>query len=114
MKKTYRLIVGGAVFILILVVLVFFSLNSYMDRKTENDVRNIARVHIQGMANEENDRYEAIKDIRFSQIRSLRNSIKKLGEDSDAKSVLQAIRDAAEFQTLTNCALVSKSGTILL
>ncbi len=112
MKKTYRLIVGGAVFILILAVVVFFSLNSYMDRKTESDVRNIAQVHLQGIAREENDRYEAIKDIRFSQVRSLKNSIKQLGEDSDAKSVLQAIRDAAEFQTLTNCALVSKSGTI--
>ncbi|MCR5102700.1 MAG: response regulator [Butyrivibrio sp.] len=111
-KKILRLIVGGFVFIFFLAVIVFTSLNHYMDKQTEKDVRKIANVHLLGMANEEINRFEAVKDIRYTQVESMIEVVEKDYSEAGADEVADILRNAADFQDLSNCSLISESGNV--
>ncbi|MCR4717096.1 MAG: hypothetical protein K5656_07940, partial [Lachnospiraceae bacterium] len=112
MNKNIRIIVVGFLFVFVLSVLVFLGLNHYMDGQTEKDVRDIAQVHLQGMAEEMNDRCEAIKTVRFSQVASLKRSVERLGREPSSDAVKAAVSSAADFQSLTSAVLVSNSGAM--
>lgn len=111
MKKEFRLIVGGFLFIFALAIVTFASLNGYMNKQTEKDVRTIAQVHLQGVADQELNRFEAIKTIRFTQIASMKKEILS-NNSSDADHIFRIAQHAAEFQGLTNCTLVSEGGDL--
>ncbi len=109
MKKEFRLIAGGFLFIVILAVITFASMNAFMNVQTEKDVRTIAQVHLQGIAEQEMNRYEAIKTLRFGQIASLKKEIL----DNNTQNVEETYSDIklfASFQDLTNCTLITENG----
>lgn len=110
MKKEYRLIIEGFIFIFILAVITFSTMNRYMDLQTEKDVRTIAQVHLQGVAEQELNRFEAIKAIRFSQMSSMKKEIIDSDTPAAADDVYKKLRHSAEFQNLTNCTLISADG----
>ncbi|SDB69472.1 hybrid sensor histidine kinase/response regulator [Butyrivibrio sp. INlla16] len=111
MKKEFKLIIGGFLFIFILAVATFMTLNAFMDTQTEKDVRTIAQVHLQGVAEQELDRFEAIKSIRWTQIASMKKEIAAV-DNHDADKVHDIIVNAAEFQSLANCSLISEDGEL--
>ncbi len=53
---------------MLVAVCIFFFLFRYMDSETVWRVRDIAQVHLHGMSNQEVNRYEAIKSLRFRQM----------------------------------------------
>ena len=112
MKKEFKLIILGLCMILLSVAAVFFSLYHLMDKQTEKDVREIGRVFLEEKAHQEANRYEAIKTIRFSQMDSMKEKLNEENNASDAEAVHSTLADAAKFQLLSNCSLVSSSGEI--
>nr|MCR5747773.1 hypothetical protein [Lachnospiraceae bacterium] len=111
MKKEYKVIIAGGLFIFALAIVVFTSLNKYMDGQTESDVRSIGKVYLQGIVNEELEHFNSIKTIRFTQINSMVKELQKNGTDDTAGSY-EIIKNAAEFQDLASCALFSEDGSI--
>ncbi len=111
MKKEFKLIIGGFLFIFLLAIITFFSLNRYMDIQTEKDVRTIAQVHLQGVAEQELDRFEAIKAIRFTQIASMKKKIISM-DSKDSDRIYEELHNSAEFQNLSNCSLISEDGKL--
>ncbi|MCR5303422.1 MAG: response regulator [Lachnospiraceae bacterium] len=110
MKKEFKLIICGLIFIFALSVTVLLSLNHYMDIQTEKDVREIAKVYLMGVSDQEANRFEAIKTIRFNQLNYMNDSIEKLGPAPTKDQIVHAVNNAAEFQSFTNCSLVSEDG----
>ncbi|MCR5258724.1 MAG: response regulator [Desulfovibrio sp.] len=112
MIKQYKQIFAGFFFLLGLACLVFFALSHYMDSRTAQDVRRIAHVHLQGMLDQEKDRFEAIKAIRRTQMNSLKDALRRLDIGADGEAVKATIVRAALFQNLANCSLVEADGTL--
>ncbi len=112
MKKEFRLIVASLIFLVTLSLVVFLSLTRYMDGQTTKDVRIIAQVYLQGMAVQEANRFDNIKDIRFSQIDAIKNELKTAAESGNEDSEREIIASAAKHQVLENCSLISEDGTI--
>ncbi len=112
MNKKMGMIVGGLGFLLILSVAVLLGLNIYMDGQTEKDVRNIANVHLEGMTNSEVDRFDSIKDIRFSQIDSMIENVEEMGESVSHEEIKKSMERSANFQDLATCALIADDGTL--
>lgn len=108
-KKTFWLILGSVVFLMALAVATFLTLNRYMDGETEKDVQEIARVHLQGVANEEVNRFNAVKKIRFAQVDDIEAEVRAMTAP-DAAAVAETIRRNAAYQQLVSCVLVSESG----
>ena len=71
MHATRKILVGGAILIFILTGIVFFCLDYYMSIQTETDIRRIAAVHLEGMMNDELNRFDAFKDIFFRRTQGL-------------------------------------------
>ncbi|MCR5260199.1 MAG: hypothetical protein K6E40_18920, partial [Desulfovibrio sp.] len=78
MKKKFKEIFAGLFFLLGLACLVFFALSHYMVSRTSQDVRRIAHAHLQGMLEQEANRFEAIKAIRRTQMDSLKAALQGL------------------------------------
>ena len=112
MRHDTKVIVGGLLFIFILAIVVFLSLNRYMDMQTEKDVRQIADVYLQGVVDQEADRFESIKSIRFTQLDAMLEEIAALGENPSTDQVNNVINAMGHMQRLENCSLVSASGEI--
>lgn len=113
MKNIKRLLIFGLIFIMLLAVIVFTSLVRYMDRESESDVRKVATTYISGIAATELSNYEAIAAIRQNQIVYLKNQLDALGSNASAEAVTDNIRNAAKFQDLKSCVLVSSSGKLV-
>ena len=112
-KRTFGLIIGGMVFVIVLAVATFVSLNRYMDRHTEQDVQEIAQVHLLGVADEEVNRFNAVKKIRFAQNDDVIAPVRALSNPS-AGEIAQSIRQGARQQQLVSCVLVSESGKFIV
>ena len=112
MIKQYKQVFAGFFFLLGLACLVFFALSHYMDSRTSQDVRRIAHGHLQGMLEQEVNRFEAIKAIRRTQMDSLKAALQGLEAGSDSGAVKEAIARASLFQNLANCSLIEADGTL--
>ncbi|MCR5257725.1 MAG: HAMP domain-containing histidine kinase, partial [Desulfovibrio sp.] len=112
MKKEFKKIFAGLFFLLGLACLVFFALSHYMDSRTAQDVRRIAHVHLQGMMDQEESRFETIKSIRRTQVDSLKAALQRLEVGADSGAVKSVIVRASIFQNLANCSLVEADGTL--
>jgi len=112
MKKEFKEIFAGLFFLLGLACLVFFALSHYMDSRTSQDVRRIAHAHLQGMLEQEANRFEAIKAIRRTQMDSLKAALQGLEAGSDSGAVKEAIARASLFQNLANCSLIEADGKL--
>lgn len=112
MKKELKLIIAGLLAIIMFAGAVFFFLYRYMEVQTEKGIHEIARVILENNAIQEAERYEANKMIRFGQMDSMINELMELGEDADAESIRGTLADAAQFQQLANCSLISDTGYI--
>ena len=77
MKKEIKTLVGGLLFIVLLAIAVFALLARYMNGQTEADVHEIAHVYLQGIAELESDRFDAIVHLRFRQIDDLMRELGK-------------------------------------
>ncbi|MBQ7585917.1 MAG: response regulator [Desulfovibrionaceae bacterium] len=111
MHKTKKILIAGLFFIFILTGMVFLGLYSYMDEHTEEDVRRIALVHLEGMMNEELNRFEVIKSIFFRRNDALVEAITRL----DVHNRVAIKKKIAEFslsQNLSTCALISADGRL--
>ncbi len=112
MKKEMKLIVAGLLATILLAGTVFFCLYRYMEVQTEKDIHEIARVFLESNAIQEAQRYNANKMIRFGQMDSMINELMELGEDADSELIDETLANAAQFQQLANCSLISDSGKI--
>lgn len=112
MKRTTNRILAGLFFILILAVIVFSVMNNYMNKKTENDVYQIAQTYLEGITNEELHHFSTISDMRFSQIDYLKNEIRRLNCDNDEDLVVSEISKIASYQDFRSCALITTGGHI--
>ncbi|MCR5627951.1 MAG: response regulator [Lachnospiraceae bacterium] len=112
MKKEYKYIVIGLVTTIILSTVLFLSLNKYMDIQTEKDIRAIANVHLMGMASEELNRFDAVKQIRFSQVDSMLEEVNELGENAGYEEIQETISRYGEFQDVASCVLIDKEGDL--
>ena len=108
-KRNFLLILCSVVFLLVLSAVTFLTLDRHMDTETEKDVREIARVHLQGVANEEVNRFNAVKRIRFAQVDDIEAEVRALSAPG-ADAVAEVIRRNAAYQQLVSCVLVSESG----
>ncbi|MCR5259366.1 MAG: cache domain-containing protein [Desulfovibrio sp.] len=112
MKKEFKEIFAGLFFLLGLACLVFLTLSHYMDSRTVQDVRMIAHRHLQGMMEQEANRFEAIKAIRRTQVDSLKATLQELEIEADSGAVKAAIVRASRFQNLANCSLLDADGVL--
>ena len=112
MKKELKQIIAGLCLLLVAVMAVFYGLYRMMDRQTERDVREIGRVFLEEKARQEAHRFEAIKAIRYSQMESMKRELEELDDPDDPRAVHDALVNAAKFQDLSNCSLISSSGKI--
>ncbi len=114
-KRTYRLIIGGMIFIVFLSLAVFVGMNRYMGKETKRDVQQIAKTYLDGISHEEVYHYNTIAEIRVNQISYMIDDVQlemaRLGEEN-AETAARFIADAAAFQNLRTCALISGKGTI--
>ena len=108
-RRTFAFILCGMLFIIILALATFVFLNRYMDGKTEQDVQEIAQVHLLSVADEEVNRFNAVKKIRFAQNDDVIASVQLL-EDPSVEEITEAIRRGSAQQQLVSCVLVSESG----
>ncbi|MCR5421303.1 MAG: response regulator [Lachnospiraceae bacterium] len=111
MKKKINIIIAGFIFLFVLTVAVFISMNKYMDEKTQKDVEKIAGTYLTGISQEEIFHFLSIAGIRFEEIELLMHEIESQNTES-GEPVEAAIRDVGEFQNLSACAFISKSGEI--
>ncbi len=111
MKNNSRFIIGGFVFIVVLAIVVFSSVNVFMNKETEKDVEMIAQTYLKGLSSEEIYHFESIAAIRYDQTGYLKQEILK--RDAESKEEVEAvISDIAEFQRLASCGFLSESGSI--
>ena len=111
MKKESKVIIGGSIFILVLIVAVFLILNIYMNQQTEQDVREIGKVYLEGTSEQQIDRYNAVKQIRFSQMDVLKKKVADEGA-TDAQNVKRVLSSEASDQHFDGCALIDAKGNI--
>ncbi|MCR4746215.1 MAG: response regulator [Lachnospiraceae bacterium] len=110
MKKEFRVIILGLFVLFVFIGAAFISLNKYMDMQTEKDVSEIAKVFLMEKATQETSRFNALMSIRNSQIISMEENLERIKDKAYTELVAGKLRDAAEFQKLANCSLVSDSG----
>ncbi|MCR4901771.1 MAG: response regulator [Butyrivibrio sp.] len=114
-KRINNTIIGGMLFVIALSIIVFLSMNHYMDKQTSKDVKIIAQTYLEGITKEELFHYDSIAEIRFNQIEYLKTEVAKkiaISGKDDAKAYAEAICEAAEFQSLRTCALISGTGNV--
>ena len=102
----------GLLFMFLLAVGIFAALNRFMDAETERDIEEIARVHLQGVASEEINHFNAVKQVRFEQMENIRAEIYAM-HAPDAATVARRLRQSAEAQRFVSCVLVSESGAFV-
>ena len=114
-KKSTRLITFGMIFIAALSVATLFGMNRFMSRETGIDVEKIGKTYLTGITNEAAYHYSSIVSIRNNQLKYLTRAIDRaMARDPSptAESCKKYISEAAEFQDLRTCALISGKGTI--
>ena len=94
----------GILFLILLAVGVFYTMNDYMIEETEWDMREVARIHMQEMADERIGRFNAVKRVLFDR---LDNIAAALGRGDRA-----AVQGFSSIERLTSCALLSDAGTM--
>ncbi len=112
MRKDFKFIAGGLTFIALVAVCIFFCLFRYMDSETVRRVKDVAQVHLHGMSNQEMNRYEAIKSLRFRQTGMKIETLHEKGVLSDAEKVKKELLELAHLQRLSSCTLVAEDGTL--
>ncbi|MCR4674910.1 MAG: response regulator [Lachnospiraceae bacterium] len=112
-KKSFSLIIGGLLFIFALSIITFLGLNHYMDNETEEDVREIANVYLHGIADEEANRFNAIKSVRFQQVDYILNDVASESYETN-EQLYAAIEKGAAFQEVPTCALIDAEGNLQL
>ncbi|MCR5546592.1 MAG: response regulator [Lachnospiraceae bacterium] len=110
-KRSFSLIIGGLLFIFALSIITFLGLNHYMDNETEEDVREIASVYLHGIADEEANRFNAIKSVRFQQIDYILNDVENESFET-TEELYAAIEKRASFQEVPSCILVDTEGNM--
>ena len=83
-----------------------------MDSETVRRVKDVAQVHLHGMSNQEVNRYEAIKSLRFRQMGMKIETLHEKGVLSDAEKVKKELLELAHLQRLSSCTLVAEDGTL--
>ncbi len=111
MKKETKVIIGGFIFIFALSIVVFFTLNMYLNQQTEGDVREIGKVYLEGTCDQQIDRYNAVKRIRFTQMEHMKSKV-SAGGATDAQSVKRILGDEGKDQNFDGCALIDAQGNI--
>ena len=111
MHHTNKVLVGGAILIFLLTGIVFFCLDYYMSIQTETDVRRIAAVHLEGMMNEELNRFEVIKEIFFRRSYGLLEILNDTNVN-DRTAIHRKVAAYSFSQSLPSCSLISASGHI--
>ena len=111
MKKEVKVIIGGSIFIFLLAFVVFLSLNTFMNAQTEKDVREIGDVYLKGTCDQEVDRYNAVKKIRFSQMDVMKKKVVEKGA-ADAQNVKAVLSDEAQDQNFEGCFLIDAQGNL--
>ncbi|MCR5596366.1 MAG: response regulator [Lachnospiraceae bacterium] len=109
MKKPIRIIVGGMIFVFIVAIVVFASMNRYMDNETRKDVQEISDTYLAGVAEEEMYHFESVADIRFHQAQRVLDDAIMAGNDIEV--VKRSAERNASFQRLTSCAFILEDGT---
>ncbi len=79
MKKEFKPIIGGLIFVLLLATAVFVLLARYMGAQTEKDVSEIAHVHLEDISELESDRFDAIVHLRFRQLDNIMRELSRNG-----------------------------------
>ncbi len=110
MKKEFKSIIGGLIFVLLLATAVFVLLARYMGAQTEKDVNEIAHVHLKDISELESDRFDAIVHLRFRQLDNIMRELARNGAAGNHANARDVIRHYAEFQSAENCTLISASG----
>ncbi len=111
MKKNFRLIAGGFVFIVLLSAAIFYFLNFFIDRQNEGDIDEIASTYLVGVGKQLRNHYETIAKMRRIELQHLISCVPNEKAD-DALYVAEALRSAAQREELAACALYSESGNI--
>ncbi|MCR5273289.1 MAG: response regulator [Lachnospiraceae bacterium] len=112
-RRSFSLIISGFVFIFVISIITFLGLNHYMEGETEDDVKAIASVYLHGIADEESNRFNAIKNIRFEQIDAMLTEAMGEGVKTE-EEIYASIKRSAEFQDTSSCLLVAANGDMQL
>ena len=111
MHTTRKILVAGSILIFLLTGLVFFCLDYYMSVQTETDIRRVASVHLEGMMNEELNRFEVVKDIFFRRNHGLIDIFNHL-DVYDRAEIQRKVAEYSFSQSLPSCSIISSSGHI--
>ena len=90
--KANRLIIGGFLFIVLMSVTVFYAMNSQMEERTQEDVRQVAQSYVEGIAMEEMHHATTIADIRFGQAFHMVDWVNSHADVNSADSVAAIIQ----------------------
>ncbi len=110
--KANRLIIGGFLFIVLMSVTVFYTMNSQMEERTQEDVRQVAQSYVEGIAMEEMHHATTIADIRFGQAFHMVDWVNSHADVNSADSVAATIQNVAASQSLSTCALVAEDRSV--
>lgn len=109
MRKDFKFIAGGLTFIALVAVCIFFCLFRYMDSETVRRVKDVAQVHLHGMSNQEMNRYEAIKSLRFRQMGMKIETLHEKGVLSDAEKVKKELLELAHLSACQAALLLPRT-----
>ena len=112
MSRYTRLVIYSLLMYSAVVLFVLLGAQRYLAREAEEDIREIAQVHLMGVSGEEVNHFNIIQSIRFEEMRDFRTAIERM-QDPGPEETAATIRRIAANQRLVSCVLVSEGGKFI-